>query len=109
MEKLLSKQHKTKGGNHATNLISQRTKKIFLAVKGTKFFLPHTGKQHKKSTLFRMYYLSQPLTGLLTKTSQLFSGRVTALGSSGSGLTNNLHHHIKSSTFIFNFSSGWPG
>jgi len=56
-----------------------------------------------------MYYLSQPLTGLLTKTSQLLSGRVTALGSSGSGLTNNLHHHIKSSTFIFNFSSGWPG
>jgi len=79
MEKLLSKQHKTKRGNHATSLISQRTKKIFLAVKGTKIFLPHTGKQHKKSTLFRMYYLSQPLTGLLTKTSQLFSGRVISL------------------------------
>ena len=79
MEKLLSKQHKTKGGNHATNLISQRTKKIFLAVKGTKIFLPHTGKQHKKSILFRMYYLSQPITGLLIKTSQLFSGRVTFL------------------------------
>jgi hypothetical protein len=28
------------------------------------------------------------------------------LGSSGSGLTNNLQHHIKSSTFIFNFSIG---
>src|SRR5258706_13582086 len=29
-----------------------------------------------------------------------------ALGSSGSGLTNNLQHHIKSSAFIFNFSIG---
>ena len=88
MEKLLSKQHKTKGGNHATNLISQRTKKIFLAVKGTKIFCPHTGKQHTKSTLFRMYYLSQPLTGLLTKTSQLFSGRVIKKPVSSSGRTN---------------------
>jgi len=26
-----------------------------------------------------MYYLSQPITGLLTKTSQLFSGRVNSL------------------------------
>jgi hypothetical protein len=33
----------------------------------------------------------------------------SALGNSGSGLTNNLQHHIKSSTFIFNFSIGKPG
>lgn len=33
----------------------------------------------------------------------------SALGSSGSGLTNNPQHHIKSSTFIFNFSFSWPG
>jgi len=98
MEKLLSKQHKTKGGNHATNLISQRTKKIFLAVKGTKIFCPHTGKQHKKSTLFRMYYLSQPLTGLLTKTSQLFSGRVKSLLSFSSGLTLIIKQQILFST-----------
>jgi len=47
MEKLLSKQYKTKGGNHATNLMSQRTKNIFLAVRGTKIFLPAHGKQQK--------------------------------------------------------------
>jgi hypothetical protein len=56
-----------------------------------------------------MNYLSKPITGLLLLTNQLFSGRVTALGSSGSGLTNNLQHRIKSSTFNFNFSIGWPG
>jgi hypothetical protein len=32
--------------------------------------------------------------------------RLLVLGSSGSGLTNNLQHHIKPSTFIFNFSIG---
>jgi len=31
----------------------------------------------KKSTLFRMIYLHQPIAGLLTKNSQLFSGRVS--------------------------------
>jgi hypothetical protein len=87
MEKLLSKQHKTKGGDHATNLISQRTKNIFLAVKGTKIFLPTHGKQLHYSTLFRMYYLSQPVTGLLNKTSQLFSGRVIKNPDSSSSLT----------------------
>jgi len=30
----------------------------------------------------------------------------SALGSSGSGLPNNIQHHIRSSTFIFNFSIG---
>jgi hypothetical protein len=33
----------------------------------------------------------------------------SALGSSGSGLTNILQHHIKFSTIIFAFSFGWPG
>jgi hypothetical protein len=56
-----------------------------------------------------MKYVCKPITGLLLVTRQLFSGRVTALGSSGSGLTNNLQHHIKSSTFIFTFSIGKPG
>ena len=42
MEKLLSEQHKTKGGNYAVSLISQRTKNIFLAVKGTKIFSANT-------------------------------------------------------------------
>lgn len=42
MEKLLSKQQQTKGGNDATNLTSQRTKNIFLAVKGTKIFFANT-------------------------------------------------------------------
>ena len=39
MEKLLSEQHKTKGGNYADNLTGQRTKNIFLAKWGTKIFL----------------------------------------------------------------------
>ena len=34
-----------------------------------------------------MYYLSQPLTGLLTKTSQLFSGRVKTKDNFGTGVT----------------------
>jgi len=34
-----------------------------------------------------MNYLSQPITGLLSKTSQLFSGRVKSLMNFSSGLT----------------------
>jgi hypothetical protein len=52
--------------------------KIFsLAVKELrKYFLPPHEEMLFCSTYFRMFYLSQPITGLLTKTSQLFSGRV---------------------------------
>jgi hypothetical protein len=87
VEKLLSKQQKAKGGTYAVNVTGPRTKNIFFAIKGTKIFLPAHGKDLNKSTLFRMYYLSQPLTGLVTKISQLFSGRVIFSISSGCGRT----------------------
>jgi hypothetical protein len=55
-------------------------KKIFpLAMEATKIFFANTLQQTLKSTLFRMFYLSQPIAGLLLLTSQLFSGRVTFL------------------------------
>jgi hypothetical protein len=39
-------------------------------------FCQRTHKHPKNSTLLRMNYLHQPIAGLITKTSQLFSGRV---------------------------------
>ena len=75
MEKLLLF-NQTKGGNYADNLTGQRKKKFAIAMGATaNIFCKHTGTA-KKSTVFRMYYLSQPIQGLLLKTSQLFSGRV---------------------------------
>ena len=77
MEKLLSTTKK-QGGKYATNLNRPTHKKYFLSYRGHEnIFLPTPQQTTKKSTLFRMIYLSQPITGLLTKTSQLFSGRVT--------------------------------
>jgi hypothetical protein len=55
----------------------------------------------KKSTLFRMIYLHQPIAGLLTKTSQLFSGRVTNLLGFSSGLTLIIKLQILSSAKYF--------
>jgi hypothetical protein len=65
--------------------------KIFsLAVKELrKYFLPPHEEMLLCSTYFRMFYLSQPITGLLTKTSQLFSGRVTFQLSICTGWTIN--------------------
>jgi hypothetical protein len=56
-----------------------------------------------------MNYLSQPITGLLTKTSQLFSGRVTKLFGYSSGLTLKIKLQILSSTKYFQLGicSGW--
>jgi len=52
-------------------------KNIFFSCEGLrKYFLPAHGKLLFSSTYFRMFYLSQPITGLINKTSQLFSGRV---------------------------------
>jgi hypothetical protein len=69
--------------------------KIFsLAVKELrKYFLPPHEEMLFCSTYFRMFYLSQPITGLLTKTSQLFSGRVNYKFSFGCGLTIFKHRH----------------
>ena len=76
MEKLLSTTKK-QGGNHASDVNRPAHKKYFLSYGGHEnIFCQRPNKTVKKSTLFRMYYLSQPTTGLLTKTSQLFSGRV---------------------------------
>ena len=42
MEKLLSKQQKTKGGNYEFSLTCQRTKIVALAAKATQLFLANT-------------------------------------------------------------------
>ncbi|MFL6418336.1 MAG: hypothetical protein ACJ71P_02825 [Nitrososphaeraceae archaeon] len=47
------------------------------------------------STYIRMNYLSQPITGLLLKTSQLFSGRVITLLNFGSKADGSLkYRHV---------------
>lgn len=76
MEKLLSTAKK-QGGNYATNLTAYAQKIFSLAVRATKIFFANTHETTFESTLFRMNYLSQPITGLSTKISQLFSGRVS--------------------------------
>jgi len=59
----------------------------------------------KKSTLFRMIYLHQPIAGLLTKTSQLFSGRVISLISFSSGCTDKAKQQNITSTTLTLLSS----
>src|SRR4051794_23698137 len=70
MEKLLSSPKK-QGGNYANDVISLRTKKFSQLSRARKFFAS-TQANSKKSTLFRMYYLSQPITGLLLKPVNFF-------------------------------------
>ena len=89
MEKLLSTAKK-QGGNYATNLTAYAQKIFSLAVRATKIFFANTHETTFESTLFRMNYLSQPITGLSTKISQLFSGRVKAMLGLGPSLTNNI-------------------
>ncbi len=45
------------------------------------YFFANTQQKLFLSTLFRMFYLSQPIAGLLLLTSQLFSGRDNYLSS----------------------------
>jgi len=63
----------------------------------------------KKSTLFRMIYLHQPIAGLLTKTSQLFSGRVNRYYASVSGRRTTPSKRMLPSAFKQNQAAvpGW--
>ncbi len=88
MEKLLSTTKK-QGGKYGYTLSSQRTKNIcYCCGSNRNIFLPTRSVSTKKSTIFRMTYLSKPITGLFTKSSQLKSGRVNSLSAAVIGLTN---------------------
>lgn len=86
MEKLLSTTKK-QGENYAGNVTAHAQKIFSLAFEGYENIFANAQQTTKKSTLFRMNYLSQPITGLLSKTSQLFSGRVKTLINFGTGVT----------------------
>lgn len=81
MEKLLLL-GQTKGSNHVINLTGPTHKKYFLSYEGHENIFANAQETTQYSTLFRMNYLSQPITGFINKNSQLFSGRVNLLISS---------------------------
>jgi hypothetical protein len=70
MEKLLQTQTTKKGGQYASTLSTQRTKKIFSC--GGYDFFANTQVTLKMSTLFRMNYICKPIAGLLINTVNFF-------------------------------------
>ena len=76
MEKLLLL-GQTKGSNHVINLTGPTHKKYFLSYEGHENIFANAQETTQYSTLFRMNYLRQPITGFINKNSQLFSGRVS--------------------------------